>query len=109
MITSHHIKRVFARRHPTDLRKGFNGLYRIVLHELHLDPMSGDAFLFLNRTRTSAKLLVWDGTGLCVLSKRLAKGRFDTLWNQKHHPPLTFTMEEFKRFFHGAKRIKLSE
>ena len=46
MIGSSRRLRVFARTRPTDLRKGFCGLYGLVLNELELDPTSGDLYLF---------------------------------------------------------------
>jgi transposase len=36
------------------------------------DPLSGDLFLFTNRRRTRAKVLLWDGTGLCVYQNQLS-------------------------------------
>ena len=33
-------------------------------------------FAFFGRRRTAMKLLYFDGTGLCLLYKRLEKGRF---------------------------------
>ena len=72
--------RVFARARPTDLRKGFDSLYGLVRTELGQDPLRGDLFLFVNRRRSSAKVLHWDGTGLCIYAKRLSKGRFSALW-----------------------------
>lgn len=49
MIGSTRAIRVWARRVPTDLRSGYNGLYGIVVREFHRDPLDGDAFLFFNR------------------------------------------------------------
>lgn len=37
-------------------------------------PLSGDLFLFLNKVRTRAKVLLWDGTGLAIYAKRLERG-----------------------------------
>jgi len=59
-----------------DMRKGFDGLYGLVQHQLGQDPLSGHLFLFANRDRTRMKALVWDGSGLWVCAKRLEKGRF---------------------------------
>ena len=73
-------RRVFAYGGPVDMRKGFDGLYAVVCEELDQDPLSGDLFLFVSRNRIRAKVLVWDGTGLCVYAKRLEKGRFACLW-----------------------------
>jgi transposase len=64
--------RVFAYTRPVDMRKQYDGLYALVVAELKADPLSGDLFLFTNRRRTRAKVLLWDGTGLC-LYQRLAQ------------------------------------
>ena len=68
--------RVFAYPEPVDLRKGYDGLYGLVKQGLKRDPMSGELFLFSNRCRRGCKVLVWDGTGLCIFQKRLERGRF---------------------------------
>ena len=61
---------------PTDLRKGFEGLYGLVREQLRGEPRSGHLFGFCNREHTRVKLLYWDGSGLWVCAKRLEKGRF---------------------------------
>jgi transposase len=53
---------------PTDMRKGFDGLSALVTQGLQRDPPSGDAFIFVSRDRVRAKVLQWDGTGLCISS-----------------------------------------
>ena len=58
--------RAFACGSPVDMRKGFDGLFALVRRELRRDPLSGDLFLFVNKTRKRAKVLLWDGTGLCI-------------------------------------------
>jgi len=57
---------VYAFGGPVDLRKGFDGLSALVTHGLRRDPLSGDLFVFVSRTRKRAKVLLWDGTGLCI-------------------------------------------
>lgn len=59
-----------------DMRKGHNGLCALVLNEMKLDVMNGSLFFFVSRSRKSAKVLLWDGTGLVVIHKRLERGRF---------------------------------
>lgn len=80
MIGSSRSVRVWAYPAPCDLRKGYNGLFGLVQNEFVRDPLSGDLFLFVNRKRTSCKVLFWDGTGLCIFAKRLERGRFAKLW-----------------------------
>src|SRR5215831_5978427 len=59
------------------MRKAFDGLSMIVRHQFHRDPFNGDVFVFFNRSRDRVKLLVWDGNGFWLLSKRLERGTFD--------------------------------
>jgi transposase len=51
-----------------------------VRQALGQDPLSGALYLFTNRRRTTAKVLQFDGTGLALYIKRLARGRFAALW-----------------------------
>jgi transposase len=80
VIGSSRALRVWAYGAPTDLRKGFDSLTALVEREMKLDVLSGDCFLFVSRNRHSAKVLLWDGTGLCVYQKRMARGPFAALW-----------------------------
>jgi transposase len=97
--------RVFARTRPTDLRMGFNGLYGLVVSELELDPMSGDLFLFVNRRRTVSKVLLWDGTGLCLFTKRLDRGQFAELWRERTERSLRLTKAELDLYLEGCKAV----
>jgi len=44
--------------------------------QLEKNPFSGQVFVFRGRRGDQLKLLWWDGDGLCLLSKRLERGRF---------------------------------
>lgn len=68
--------RVYLAPGVTDMRKSFNGLAAAVRDVLEEDPLSGCVFAFANRRRNLVKLLLWDGTGLWVLGKRLERGTF---------------------------------
>lgn len=69
--------KIYAALGATDLRKGFDGLSALALSVVGHDTSTGHLFLFLNRSRTQLRALFWDGTGLCVFSKRLASGTFE--------------------------------
>jgi len=58
------------------MRKGFDGLAALVQDQLRRDPFCGQAFVFRGRQGRLIKVLWWDGQGLCLVAKRLEKGRF---------------------------------
>ena len=95
----------FAYAAPTDLRKGFDGLSALVEQELGMDPLSGSLYLFVSRNRIRAKVLVWDGTGLCVFAKRLEKGRFASLWEGTEGSTVQLTSSELDLFLEGCKLV----
>jgi transposase len=69
--------RIFLAAGATDMRQSFNGLSGLVRSRLCGDPLSGDLFVFCNRTKNRLKILYFDSTGLWVLAKRLERGTFD--------------------------------
>jgi transposase len=67
--------RVFVAAEPLDMRGSFDALAGAV-RRLGLDPVDGHLYLFLNKRRRLAKALWFDGSGWCVLAKRLEAGSF---------------------------------
>jgi len=61
---------------PVDFRRGADGLAATVQSVLRQDPFSGTIFVFRSKRADRVKILVYDGTGLCLYSKRLEAGRF---------------------------------
>ena len=96
--------RVFAYPQPVDLRKGYDGLYGLVESVLKRDVLDGDLFLFVSKTRKLCKVLVWDGTGLCIFQKRLEQGCFAPLWRDDG-APVRLTMSELALFIEGCALI----
>jgi transposase len=96
---------VWAYREAVDMRKSFDGLFALVRDQLHRDVLSGDMFLFMGRNRRRAKVLLWDGTGLCVYAKRLEKGRFTPLWSLPDHEALQMTVTELQLFLEGTELV----
>ena len=68
--------RVYFATAPVNLRKSFDGLSNEVRAVLVRDPLSGHVFVFLNRRRNQAKLLVWTRGGFTIVHKRLERGTF---------------------------------
>ena len=96
---------VFAYRRPVDMRKGFEGLSALVRLALSQDPLSGALYLFTNRRRTTAKVLHFDGTGLALYIKRLARGRFAALWSEDDETSLSLTRPELELFLQGSQLV----
>jgi len=55
--------------------------------------------------RKRAKVLYFDGTGLCVLHKRLSKGRFAPLWRNSQGSELKLSLTELQLFLEGSELV----
>lgn len=73
----------------TDMCSRFNGLAAKVQTALEEDPFSGHVFVFRGRRGELIKLLLWTGDGLCLLAKRLGRGRF--IWPQASNGSVALT------------------
>jgi transposase len=67
--------RVFVVVAPLDMRGSFDALAGAV-RRLGLEPTDGHLYLFLNKRRRIARAIWFDGSGWCLLSKRLETGSF---------------------------------
>jgi transposase len=68
--------RVFIYREAVDMRCGFERLSFFVREILKSNLLEGHVYLFLGKNRRRAKVLLFDGTGLVLIAKRLEQGRF---------------------------------
>lgn len=103
--------RAYALASAVDMRKGFEGLWALATQQLGRPVLDGDLFLFVGRDLRRAKVLYFDGTGLCVLHKRLSKGRFAKLWRDRREAQLQLSLVELQLFLQGCDvvgRIPLS-
>jgi len=79
--------KIFLAVAPCDLRKSFNGLHALATEQLGEDPRTGALFVFINRRHSRLKILLFDGTGLWVCTKRLEQGTFS--WPKAVEPGRT--------------------
>jgi transposase len=105
MIGSTRRVSVYVYAAPADMRKNFDTLSGLVTEELGRELCSGDMFLFVGRNRKRAKILYWDGTGLCLFSKRLEKGCFAAPWSRASTQPLVWTTTELSLFLEGSELV----
>ena len=96
--------RVYAFPEAVDLRKGYDGLFGLVKTGLGRDPLSGDLYLFVNKRRHACKVLVWDGTGLCIFQKRLERGKFAML-SRGADGVVQLTSTELALFIEGCELV----
>jgi transposase len=76
MITAGADLQVLVATRPVDFRKQADGLAAIVQAALGADPFCGAVFVFRSKRLDRVKLLWWDGTGICLMTKRLESGQF---------------------------------
>ncbi len=76
MLTLPPSVKIYVAASPVDCRKSFNGLSSMVESTFGVDPLSGHLFVFLNRRGDQIRLLFFDRTGYCIVSKRLERGTF---------------------------------
>ena len=105
MIVSARQVAVFAYAGPVDMRKSFDTLSALVKVELGEDLMSGSLFLFTSKNRKRAKVLYFDGTGLCLFAKRLEKGRFVAIADRVRSRSVKMTVTELAQFIEGGEII----
>jgi len=71
--------RVLIATRPVDFRKGADSLAALAKETLAQDPFSGAVLVFRSRRADRIKILVWDGSGLLLVWKRLEQGAFKWL------------------------------
>jgi len=93
--------RIWMAAGVTDLRRGFTGLSSLVQTALEQDPFSGHVFVFRGRRGDLLKVLWWDsdGGGLCLLAKRLERGRF--VWPRAENGTVSLTRAQLSMLLEG--------
>ena len=77
MLNISSAQRYFIYSDLADMRKGFDSLCGVVREEFKMNPLSGDVFIFLSRTKNKIKFLQWQRDGFAIYYKRLEKGTFE--------------------------------
>jgi transposase len=68
--------RVFIYREPIDMRCGFEKLHSYCVHQMKALMDQGHVYLFFGKNRKRIKILVYDGSGLVLIAKRMERGCF---------------------------------
>jgi transposase len=68
--------KVLVAARPIDFRRGVHGLVAMVADALSADPYCGDVFVFRSKRKDRIKMIVWDGTGIVLVTKWLEESGF---------------------------------
>lgn len=68
--------RVYVATRPVDFRKGLDGRAALAQEELRLDQFSGVILVFRAKRADRLKILLWDGSGMVLIARRLDDGKF---------------------------------
>ena len=68
--------KVLVASRPIDFRRGVHGLVAMVAQALLADPYCGSIFVFRSKRKDRLKMIVWDGTGMVLMTKWLEEGAF---------------------------------
>ena len=91
----------YLHKEPIDMRYGMFRLQGVIARQLR-EPMPRGAFyFFINKGLSLLKAVWFDGTGLCLFSKRLEKGTFT--WPQ----PATYSEEKWMQITPSALSLLL--
>ena len=105
MITHPGNFRIFLATEPVDFRKGIDGLAAVIANSFDMDPFCGAIYVFRSRRADRLKLIVWDGTGLVLVMKRLERTKF--VWPTQQADALILTKLQFDALFEGINWQKV--
>ena len=92
--------RVFVYRDAIDMRCGFERLHSFCVHQMHAIMDQGHVYLFFGKNRKRIKVLVYDGSGLVLIAKRIERGKFMSLEELLGRNEIT--QDELKLILHGS-------
>ena len=91
---------------PSDLRGGIDALLARVLGSFAGGAQPHHAYVFANRRADRLKVLLYDGTGVWLCTRRLQEGGF--VWPREAGTTLALTREQFDWLVVGLPWQRLS-
>ena len=90
----------------SDLRVGIDALLAQVVRGFALGAQAHHAYVFANRRADRLKVLVYDGAGMWLCTRRLHSGNF--VWPHADTGAMTLTREQFDWLVQGLPWQRLS-
>lgn len=92
--------KVYIYQEPIDMRYSFNKLTAYIVDDYSMETLlEGHAFVFFGKNRYRLKVLIYDGSGLVLLIKRIEVGKF--MWVHDLDTEQV-THKEFNQLVHGS-------
>lgn len=92
---------------PVDFRKGAEGLAALVRDQMGADPFCGVVYVFRAKRADRIKLIFWDGTGMCLVAKRLEDGKFR--WPKVHDGVMRLSAAQLSALLEGLDWRRVHE
>lgn len=97
-------KKVYLTTGFTDLRRGIDGLARIIRFQFQLDPYDKNTlFLFCGKRTDRIKGLIWEGDGFLLLYKRIENGNFR--WSRTQEEALEISTDQYRMLMQGLEIV----
>lgn len=97
-------KKVYIATGFTDLRKGIDGLARIIRFQFNLDPYDKNTlFLFCGKRTDRIRGLIWEGDGFLLLYKRIENGNFR--WPRTTDEVMEINQEQYQMLMQGLEIV----
>jgi transposase len=90
----------------SDLRGGIDKLLAMVVRGFALGAQAHNAYVFANRRADRLKVLVYDGAGMWLCTRRLQAGSFT--WPSENSGALNLTREQFEWLVAGLPWQQMS-
>lgn len=88
-------------RKPVKMSRSFDGLAALIRTELGKDIISGDVFIFLNRSRSTLKIFVYENKGFSIYYRRLDEGSFQLPLISSDHVSFKMSVEQMVYMLSG--------
>ena len=107
MKSVYKFEKIYLHRHPVDGRKWIRGLSTIIESEMNLDAFGKALFGFINKKRTTIKLVYWDRSGFALWMKQLEEEKFK--WPMKSDSEtMIITSNELSWLLDGIDILKMN-
>lgn len=100
MLTPAGHYRIFIASEAIDFRKGMDGLAAHIANTHGMDPYNGAIYIFRSKANNRLKLIMWDGTGLVLVSKRMERKCF--VWPKMYSGTVALSKVQFDALFEGT-------